>query len=264
MIRADAAQLEQAIVNLGVNARDAMPEGGRLTIATANREVSPSEAQQLGIHSGQYVTVVVRDSGVGIDDAIKTRIFDPFFTTKPHGQGTGLGLAMVYGFVRQSDGAITVNSEIGQGTTFTLYLPRGSVAPTRIVPSKPASIAKHGSGTILIVEDERPIRRLVATVLQQAGYQTLEAADGQEALELFSSHPHIAVVITDVVMPRMGGRQLAQQLLEVRDDLPLLYMTGYAAEGDALRQTAPGARVLLKPFSPEALLHMVTAMLSQV
>ena len=264
MVRADAAQLEQAIVNLGVNARDAMSSGGRLAIETANRELSAGAAQPLGLQSGQYVTLLVRDTGVGIEEEIKARIFDPFFTTKPQGQGTGLGLAMVYGFVRQSGGAITVESEPGRGTTFTLYLPRGSAAPARAAPPKPIAPEVRGSGTILIAEDERPIRRLVATVLQQAGFQTLEAADGQEALELFAKHAQaIALVVTDVVMPRMGGRQLAQHLRGLRKDLPLLYMTGYAEEGDALRQTAPDARVLLKPFSPDSLLHTVTTILQR-
>jgi signal transduction histidine kinase len=261
-VRADAAQLEQAIVNLGVNARDAMPSGGRLAIETANRELSATAAEPLGVSAGQYVTLLVRDDGTGIEEEIRARIFDPFFTTKPQGQGTGLGLAMVYGFVRQSGGAVTVESEPGRGTTFTLFLPRGAAAPARVAPPKPAAPEVHGSGTILIAEDERPIRRLVATVLQQAGFQTLEAVDGQEALELFAKHAQaIALVVTDVVMPRMGGRQLAQHLRGLRRDLPLLYMTGYAEEGDALRQTAPDARVLLKPFSPDALLQTVTVIL---
>jgi CheY-like chemotaxis protein len=262
MVRADAAQLEQAIVNLGVNARDAMPSGGRLAIETANRDLSMAAAEPLGLQPGEYVMVLVRDSGVGIEEEIKARIFDPFFTTKPQGQGTGLGLAMVYGFVRQSGGAITVESEPGRGTTFTLYLPRGAAAPSRVAPPKRAVPEVRGSGTILIAEDERPIRRLVASVLQQAGFQTIEAIDGQEALELFAKNSQVvALVITDVVMPRMGGRQLAQHLRGLRTDLRLLYMTGYAEEGDALRQTAPNARVLLKPFSPDALLNTVTAIL---
>lgn len=258
-VRADAAQLEQAIVNLGVNARDAMPDGGRLAIETSNCELSAADAATLGLQPGPYVTLLVRDSGVGIPEAIKPRIFDPFFTTKPQGQGTGLGLAMVYGFVRQTGGAITVGSEPGRGSVFTLLLPRGSAVPPRATEHKPVAPEVRGSGTILIAEDERPIRRLVATVLQKAGYQTLEAADGQEALEIFAKHAGIiSMVITDVVMPRMGGRQLAQHVRGLRRDLRLLYMTGYAEEGDALRQTAPDALVLLKPFSPDALLHAVT------
>lgn len=262
MVRADAAQLEQAIVNLGVNARDAMPSGGRLAIETKNYELAAPPAETLGLPAGQYVLLSVRDSGVGIEEEIKARIFDPFFTTKAQGQGTGLSLAMVYGFVRQSGGAITVESEPGKGTTFTLYLPRDSAAPARIAPPKPAVPDVHGSGTILIAEDERPIRRLVAAVLQQAGFDTIEAADGQEALELFAKNSQaIALVITDVVMPRMGGRQLAQHLRGLRGDLRLVYMTGYAEEGDALKQTVPDARVLLKPFSPDSLLHTVTTIL---
>jgi signal transduction histidine kinase len=262
MVRADAAQLEQAIVNLGVNARDAMPSGGRLAIETKNRELSAAAAETLGLQPGQFVLLSVRDSGIGIEEEIRARIFDPFFTTKPQGQGTGLGLAMVYGFVHQSGGAITVESEPGKGTAFTLYLPRGSAAPARAVPPKPLAPAVHGSGTILIAEDERPIRRLVATVLQQAGFHTIEATDGQEALELFGKNSQaITLVITDVVMPRMGGRQLAQHLRGLRHDIGLVYMTGYAEEGDALKQAAPDARVLLKPFSPDALLHTVTTIL---
>jgi signal transduction histidine kinase/ActR/RegA family two-component response regulator len=259
-VRADAAQLEQAIVNLGVNARDAMQEGGRLAIATSNRELSAADAGALGLQPGPYVTLLVCDSGTGIPHDIKPRIFDPFFTTKPQGQGTGLGLAMVYGFVRQSGGAVTVESEPGRGSVFTLFLPRGTAVSPRATADKPVAPQTRGSGTILIAEDERPIRRLVATVLQQAGYETLEAADGQEALEIFAKHPQlISMVITDVVMPRIGGRQLAQHVRGLRRDLPLLYMTGYAEEGDALRQTAPDAFVLLKPFSPDTLLHAVAS-----
>ena len=263
-VRADAAQLEQAIVNLGVNARDAMPQGGHLTIETANRELAGPEAQELGVQPGAYVTLLVRDSGSGITPDVKPRIFDPFFTTKPMGQGTGLGLAMVYGFVRQSGGAIEVESEPGRGSTFTLFLPRASAAPSRAAAPKGVASDIRGSGTVLIAEDERPIRRLVATVLTHAGYHTHEAADGQEAIELFARHADsITLVLTDVVMPRVGGRQLAERVRALRPDVPLIYMTGYAEEGDALRQIAPGASVLLKPFSPELLLKTVASIVDQ-
>ena len=169
---------------------------------------------------------------------------------------------MVYGFVHQSGGAISVDSQPGVGSVFIMILPRGDGAPHRAAPARPVVANLRGSGTILIVEDERPIRRLAATALGKAGYHTFEAVDGQEALEIFDKHGDtIVMVVTDVVMPRMGGPELAERLRGRRPGLPLLYMTGYAEEGDALRQKAAGAPVLLKPFSPEKLLRTIAGML---
>ncbi|MDP3719574.1 MAG: ATP-binding protein [Acidobacteriota bacterium] len=257
-VRADAAQLEQVLVNLALNARDAMPEGGRLAIETANREIAASRARALEIAPGSFVELVVRDTGVGIPPEVQGRIFEPFFTTKPKGAGTGLGLSMVYGFVRQSGGTVSVQSAPGQGSSFSLLLPR--IDDTTAAPLTPRTLAapRQGTGTILIAEDERALRRLSATVLRQAGYQTIEASDGQQALDLFTVHSRsIVMVVTDVVMPRMGGIELARRLRAVRPGLPLLFVTGYVEQGETLHEQ--GTPVLLKPFSPDALLKSVAA-----
>ena len=257
-VRADAAQLEQVLVNLALNARDAMPEGGRLAIETANREITANQARSLDISSGLFVELLVRDTGVGIPADVQGRIFEPFFTTKPKGAGTGLGLSMVYGFVRQSGGAVSVASAPGDGSAFSLLLPRTD--DTTVPPPTPRTLAaaKTGSGTILIAEDERALRRLGATVLRTAGYQTIEASDGQQALDLFTVHAHsIVMVVTDVVMPRMGGIELAKRLRKVRPGLPMLFVTGYVDQSEALGDQ--GAPVLLKPFSPDALLKAVAS-----
>ena len=263
MVRADAAQLEQVLVNLALNARDSMPQGGRLAIETANRDVKPADAQALEIAPGPYVELRVRDTGIGIPLDVQGRIFEPFFTTKPKGAGTGLGLSMVYGFVKQSGGAIAIDSAPGRGSTFALLLPRTAGAADR-TPTPKALTPRllRGSGTILIAEDERALRRLSATVLGQAGYRSLEASDGQQALDMFTVHSRqIVMVVTDVVMPRMGGLELATRLRKTHPDLPILVVTGYVEQSDALQDSAVGAQVLLKPFSPEALLRAVASTL---
>jgi len=260
-VRADAAQLEQVLVNLVLNARDAMVQGGWLGIETSNRYISAKEARSLDIATGPFVELRVRDTGIGIPPDVQGRIFEPFFTTKAKGAGTGLGLSMVYGFVKQSGGAITVESAIGKGTTFSLLLPR-----TEDTPRKSSTARGHvpqtesGSGAVLIAEDERAVRRLSATVIGQAGYGTLEAADGQQALDLFNVHSdRIVMVVTDVVMPRMGGIELAERLRQSHPNLPILFVTGYVEQSDALQESAAGTPVLLKPFSPEALLRAVSS-----
>ena len=261
-VRADAAQLEQVLVNLALNARDAMPDGGRLAIETTNREVSVSQARALEISPGLFVELLVRDTGIGIPADVQGRIFEPFFTTKPKGAGTGLGLSMVYGFVRQSGGTVSVQSAPGLGSTFSLLLPRtDDTTPSGPPAPRTLTAATHGTGTVLIVEDERALRRLSATVLRQAGYQTIEASDGQQALDLYTVHSHrIVMVVTDVVMPRMGGIELAKRLRALRSDIPLLFVTGYVEQSEILHEQ--GTPVLLKPFSPNSLLTAVTAALS--
>jgi signal transduction histidine kinase/ActR/RegA family two-component response regulator len=261
-VRADAAQLEQVVVNLALNARDAMPEGGRVAIETANREIKATEAQALEITPGSFVELRVRDNGIGIPLDVQGRIFEPFFTTKPKGAGTGLGLSMVYGFVRQSGGAISVNSAPGKGSTFSMVLPRTADTADRTPTPKQLVATERGSGTVLIAEDERALRRLAATVLGQAGYRTLEASDGQQALDLFTVHSRsIVMVVTDVVMPRMGGIELSKRLRQSRADLPILFVTGYVDQSESLHDSAAGTPVLLKPFSPAALLRAVSSAL---
>jgi len=263
-VRADAAQLEQVLVNLALNARDAMAQGGRLAIETANREVKAKEARALDIKPGAFVELRVRDTGIGIPADVQGRIFEPFFTTKPKGAGTGLGLSMVYGFVRQSGGAISVDSAPGKGTTFSLLLPRTDDTTERTPPTPKRLVpqAERGSGTVLIAEDERALRRLCSTVLGQAGYRTLEASDGQQALDLYTVHArNIVMLVTDVVMPRMGGIELAELIRKANASLPILFVTGYVEQSDALHDSTVAAPVLLKPFSPEALLRAVQSAL---
>ena len=259
-VRADAAQLEQVLVNLALNARDAMPQGGRLGIETANRDVKAGEAEALEIMPGAYVELHVRDTGNGISPDVLGRIFEPFFTTKPKGAGTGLGLSMVYGFVKQSGGAIKVDSAPGRGTTFSLLLPRtDDTADTAPAPKPLAPAAERGSGTVLIAEDERALRRLSASVLGQAGYQTLEASDGQQALDLFTVHARsIVMVVSDVVMPRMGGIELAARLRKMHPALPILFVTGSSSRATRCTNRRAGRRCC-SPFSPEALLRAVSS-----
>src|SRR5689334_1460171 len=213
LVRADMAQLEQVIVNLVVNARDAMPEGGKLTIETRSVNLGREFTRHHGIVPGAYVLMAFTDTGVGMDPATQARIFEPFFTTKPRGRGTGLGLATVYGIVRQSDGHVAVESAPGAGTTFRIYLPRVD-APLAVAAPPQSPAAAAGSGTILLVEDERLVRVLARKVLEQAGYRVLVAEGGAQALELARGHSGVIdLLVTDVVMPEMGGRELVRRLL---------------------------------------------------
>ncbi len=263
-VRADPAQLEQMIVNLVVNARDAMPLGGRLTLETGHVRIDETFARQhVGLKPGPHVRLVVRDTGVGMDGLIKAHLFEPFFTTKGPGKGTGLGLATVYGIVTQSGGAIRVESEPGQGATFTIELPRvdapadgpGDVADTTAAP--------YGSETVLLVEDEPEVRGLARDILHQQGYTVLEAADGDQALRVGREHRGpIHLLVTDVVMPQMGGRELADRLQAGRGELKVLYVSGYTDDA-ILRQgvSETGTAFLPKPFTAAALAHKVRQVL---
>jgi CheY-like chemotaxis protein len=252
----DPGQFEQAVINLAVNARDAMPGGGRLTIETRDILVNGDDTRHPpGVPPGRYVGVSVSDTGHGMDERTRARIFEPFFTTKEVGEGTGLGLAMVYGFVKQSDGHVEVSTTIGRGTTFTLYLPRADADAARPRPSADPPHAPDGTETVLLVEDEEAVRKLTSRVLRSRGYTVLEASDGQQAERLAAEHPGlIDLVLTDLVMPRMGGRQLAGALSRVRPGLRFLFMSGYTDEA-VLRQGVheSGALFLQKPFSPDEL-----------
>ncbi|MCS7314132.1 MAG: PAS domain S-box protein [Bryobacterales bacterium] len=254
-IKADPSQLEQILLNLAVNARDAMPQGGRLVIATTN--CARTETAALGLPPGHYVRLTVRDTGEGLDPETCRRIFEPFFSTKPTDKGTGLGLAIVYGIVKQGGGEIFVDSRRGEGTVFTIYLPRASGIPESHVAPAPAPPKAERGETILLVEDEDAVRRLVRDMLVRHGYAVLEAADGERALQLFERHAErIALLLTDVVMPGMSGRELAARVRARRPELKVVYMSGYT--GDALGERGgpePGITLIQKPFTPRTLLR---------
>jgi signal transduction histidine kinase/CheY-like chemotaxis protein len=258
-VLADPTQMEQVLMNLAVNARDAMPGGGRLLLETSPVEL---EAGSRGIRPGSYVVLTVADTGCGMDQATRARIFEPFFTTKEPGRGTGLGLATVYGIVEQSGGHIEVDSAPGQGTTFRLYFPCVAQAVSESPAGEPRLLPR-GLGTVLLVEDEPSVRNLAHRVLARSGYTVLLAGDGQQALELAQSHPGpIDLVLTDVVMPGMSDPELVRRLADLRPGLKILYMSGYPDE-DLMGRGLSGERpaVVAKPFSPAALARQVGEML---
>lgn len=264
VVRADAGQIEQIILNLVINSRDAMPSGGKLIIETRNvRRAEVYEAVQSDVREGQYVMLAVSDSGCGIPAEIRNLIFEPFFTTKDPGKGTGLGLATVYGIITQSGGYIAVDSTIGRGTTFRIFLPRvdEEVSMTRI----PAAVRiSPAAQTVLLVEDEDAVRNLASTILIRNGYRVLEARAGDEALRISREHSGaIHALVTDVVMPQMSGRQLADVIQTIRPDIKILYISGYS--DDVISHHAilePGTAFLQKPFSPSALARTVHDLLS--
>ncbi|MCL4370811.1 MAG: CHASE domain-containing protein [Chloroflexi bacterium] len=265
-VKADRGQIEQVVMNLATNARDAMPQGGKLTLETANVDLDASySTKHFAVEPGPYVMLAVSDTGCGMDHETQERIFEPFFTTKPKGKGTGLGLASVFGIVQQSGGHIRAYSEPGWGTTFKIYLPvidEPVVAVgSRITPGDPAC----GSETILLVEDEELVRSLARRILQSNGYQVLEAARGEDALRLCKTHAGpIHLVITDVVMPGMSGRELAEQLRYFRTETKVLYMSGYTDDDMVRRGVLQEEMAFLqKPFKPEALLNRVRRMLDE-
>ncbi len=263
-IRADASQMEQIIMNLVVNARDAMPDGGKLIIETSNVELDRLYNEKHPIvREGRYVLLCVSDTGMGMSLETQAHIFEPFFTTKAQGKGTGLGLATVYGVVKQSGGFIWVYSELGRGTTFKIYFPRVDQPVERIEHALVYSEAPRGTETILLTEDERDVREVAREFLESGGYTVIEARDGMEALGLVEKHEGaIDLLITDMVMPRMTGQELAARLKEQRPRLRMLYMSGYSerAAADSLR-AEPGVRLLAKPFSRTALLRTVHELL---
>ena len=255
-VRADPGQLEQAIVNLVVNARDAMPQGGRLTIETADVELDRGYvAGHVPTQPGPYVLLAISDTGVGMDGATKARLFEPFFTTKEPGRGTGLGLATVYGIVKQSGGDIWTYSELGHGTTFKIYLPRVAETPEAPESTTSPPTPVRGSETLLVVEDQEEVRKLTKRVLEARGYTVLAARNGAEALEIVAQHPSkIHLMITDVVMPGMNGRELAQHARARRSYLKVLYVSGYTGEAVLQhRLLEPGVAFLQKPFTPDVL-----------
>jgi hypothetical protein len=265
-IRADGGQMEQIIMNLVVNARDAMPEGGKLIIETSNIELDSAYNDRHPIvRQGSYVLLCVSDTGTGMSLETQAHIFEPFFTTKAQGKGTGLGLATVYGVVKQSGGFIWVYSELGHGTTFKIYFPRVDQPVDRLVPTPSSSEVPRGTETILLTEDERDVREVAREFLESGGYTVIEARDGVEALGIVEKHQGaIDLLITDMVMPRMTGQELAARLKEQRPNLRMLYMSGYSerAAAESLR-TDPTVRLLAKPFSRSALLRTVHELLKK-
>jgi CheY-like chemotaxis protein len=260
-IHADAAELENALLNLAVNARDAMPDGGRLTLETAN-VTAPVAGEPGGPTEGEYVVVRIEDTGVGMTPAVIERAFEPFFTTKEVGRGTGLGLSQVYGFVRQSGGQVTIRSELGQGSTVAIYLPRwtGAVAETP-APSAgdgPLPRAREGEA-VLVVEDEADVRRLSVETLRELGYAVAEASDADEALRWLAAQPPADLLFTDIVMPGMNGLQLAERARAAMPTLKVLYTTGYAR--DASGAESVRSALLPKPFTVEQLARRVREVL---
>ena len=260
----DPNQLESALLNLAINARDAMPDGGRLTIATANARFDSVDADSPALSPGEYVCIQVTDTGVGMSAEVAARAFDPFFTTKPIGQGTGLGLSMIYGFTRQSNGHVTIDSRIGQGTSVRLYLPRhqGDIAAGHPAAAGAAEPAATGE-TVLVVEDEPVVRDVILEMLGEQGYLTLEAVDGPSGLKILRSGARIDLLVTDVGLPGMNGRQLADQARETRPDLKILFITGYA--GSAVIAEGflqPGMEMITKPFDLDHLSQRIRRMVS--
>jgi two-component system cell cycle sensor histidine kinase/response regulator CckA len=265
-IKADLGQLEQVIMNLAVNARDAMPLGGKLTIETGNVELDGAYTQEHPVvTAGPYVLLSVSDSGIGMDEATQSRIFEPFFTTKEKGKGTGLGLSTVYGIVKQSGGFVWVYSELGHGTTFKIYLPRVDERADAEAGAEAGPSSMHGAETVLVAEDAAAVRAVVRQVLKRHGYVVLTAADGQSALELaLEQEGPIHLLVTDVIMPEMSGPQLADRLRERRPELKVLFVSGYT--DDAIVRHGilePGIAFLQKPFTPEALARKVREVLDK-
>jgi signal transduction histidine kinase len=263
----DPGQLENALVNLAVNARDAMPDGGRLTIETANGHLDEAyAASRQEVAPGQYVVICVTDTGTGMSAEVTERAFDPFFTTKDVGKGTGLGLSQVFGFVKQSGGHIAIYSELGEGSTIKMYLPR-HIGPTAVKPAE-AVVADMPHGrpdeVILVVEDEQRVRHFAVDALRELGYTTLSAANGADGLALLAQRPKLSLLFTDVVMPQMNGRKLADAAAELIPGLPVLYTTGYTRNAVVHNGTLdPGVALLPKPFTIAQLAFKVRAILDE-
>jgi two-component system cell cycle sensor histidine kinase/response regulator CckA len=252
-IEADPGEVEQVLLNLVVNARDAMPSGGRLVVETSNSFVDDVHAQQIGVAPGHYVVLAISDTGCGMTDAVRARIFEPFFTTKDVGKGTGLGLATVFGIVQQCGGGIAVYSELGRGTTFRIYWPRRDAAPD--ARRREGFVAVQSSGTVLVVEDDNQVRKVLRRYLTSWGYTLLEAPSAAAALDLIAGHRGaIDVLLTDLVMPGLDGRALSRRVLSEKPATKVVFMSGYT-EHAALNNAALGPEdyFVQKPFSARVL-----------
>jgi PAS domain S-box-containing protein len=266
-VRVDPVQLEQVLVNLVLNARDAMPQGGKLTIETGNLDLEEgARSKRAIVPAGKYVVLSVTDNGCGMDEEAQSRIFEPFFTTKELGKGSGLGLATVYGIVKQSGGFIWVYSELGQGTTIRVYLPRVDSSPAPLSLGNPRTEVRQGNETVLLVENTESLRNLAKELLKASGYAVLDAENGKEALRIASSFGGpIHLLLTDVIMPGIGGQQLAKQLTSLRPATRVLYMSGYSNDGIVQSGILEsGAQLLEKPFTREILLRTVRQVLDEV
>ena len=257
----DPSQLENALLNLCLNARDAMPDGGRITIETSNSWLNHSATQQNEVPDGEYLSLCVSDTGTGMPEDVIARVFEPFFTTKPIGEGTGLGLSMTYGFARQSGGTARITSTLGSGTTVALLLPRG-LTVGEALPPPPPNAPRGRSQRILLVDDTDVVRMMVSEVLSDAGYHVIEAENADGALAQLRADAQIDMVVSDVGLPGMNGRDMADVARDLRPGLPILFITGYA-ENAATRQEflAEGMALLPKPFSLNDLLNTVSRML---
>ena len=261
----DVNQLENAILNLAINARDAMPSGGKLTIETSNAHLDDEYARAHDeVVAGQYVLIAVSDTGTGMAPETIAKVFEPFFTTKPVGKGTGLGLSQVFGYVKQSRGHIAIYSEVGQGTTVKIYLPR-AFGNVEAEAAKKANATPTGSmdEVVLLVEDDDRMREISVAGLRELGYTVLHASSGARGLQILASQPQITLLFTDVVMPDMGGRQLADEALKIRPDMKILFTTGYTRNAIVHNGVLdPGVNLLSKPFTLDQLGKKVREVIS--
>jgi CheY-like chemotaxis protein len=265
-VKSDRGQIEQVIMNLAVNARDAMPDGGKLTIETANAELDEAYARaHVAVTPGRYVMLSVSDTGVGMTPEVRGKVFEPFFTTKEKVKGTGLGLSTVYGIVKQSGGNIWVYSEPGKGTTFKIYLPRADEPLEEVVERVAGGELHRGDETILVVEDNNEVREVAVRILSGQGYRVLEASQGLDAFLICTEHDGpIHLLLTDVVMPKMSGRELAETLMSIRPRIKVLYMSGYtdnAIVHHGVLET--GMDFIQKPFAVDTLARKVREVLDK-
>jgi CheY-like chemotaxis protein len=263
-VKADPGQLEQVIMNLVLNGRDAMPQGGALTLETADLNLDEEHVEEMmGVEPGPYVMLSVTDTGCGMDEELQSHIFEPFFSTKERSKGTGLGLSTVFGIIKQSKGGISVSSKPGAGTTFRIYLPRVGDAPAETEPERRPAPSLAGTETVLLVEDETSIRKAVREALQRSGYRILEAHTPGEALLISEQHTgFIHLMLTDVVMPRMSGPDLVERLEPWHPEMKVLYMSGHSEKGILEQEILPpGAAFLRKPFAIQGLLEHVRQVL---
>jgi PAS domain S-box-containing protein len=262
LVRCDGNQLENALLNLAINARDAMPNGGTVTIDTANTVFDLGQARRRDVSAGEYVCLRVTDTGVGMPPSVKARAFDPFYTTKPIGKGTGLGLSMIYGFVRQADGSVLIDSEPGKGTSIEICLPRykGDAVGPRVQESSGDNRAEANE-VVLIVEDEAVVRLLIVETLNDLGYQALETADSAAALRILQSSQRVDLLVSDIGLPGLNGRQLADAARVARPGLKILFATGYAEDAAGSAFLEPGMEIVIKPFTMEVLASKIRAMI---